>query len=153
MSNSSINQKLAARYPWIVKYHNLLGSFAYYINDQLEVAEAANAPQNTTSVRQEDGAYKITTTDSIKNLDTRRILKLPIPEMPRGMPLDEAKAVIEVLDSTLVADHARAVITSIFYELYAVEFTITGAQGKAECIAYNTLDALRQVCGHIALFS
>lgn len=61
-------------YPYIRAWCKMMGSFDYWLQDQLEQARADNAPQNAT-YRRDDGTWS--TTDNITNPDTRTQLGLP----------------------------------------------------------------------------
>jgi hypothetical protein len=61
-------------YPYIWAWGRRLGSFRYFIEDQVEQARADNAPQNAID-RNQDGTWS--TTDDITNPTTREALGLP----------------------------------------------------------------------------
>lgn len=64
---------LRRKYKWIVLWGGLMGSYTYYIDEQLYKAEATNAPETATYQKQ-DGSWN--TIDDIKNEDTRFALGL-----------------------------------------------------------------------------
>lgn len=66
---------LSAKYPWIQKWGQWMGSYQYYIDQQLELAEETNAPLNATSYNEETKHW--TTTDDIKQASMRFNLGLP----------------------------------------------------------------------------
>jgi hypothetical protein len=41
---------LSSKYPGIVAYCNYMGSFTYWVQDQLDKAQAANAPEDTYQI-------------------------------------------------------------------------------------------------------
>lgn len=61
------------RYPFIVRWGQLLGSYPYYVDQQCDEAAADNAPENAVYKR-DDGAWQ--TTDAIVNPTTRHELGL-----------------------------------------------------------------------------
>lgn len=64
-------------YPFIRLWGREMGSYAYYINDQVDLARKENAPENVIS-RDHDGTWK--TTDDILSDNTRKRLGLdPLP--------------------------------------------------------------------------
>jgi hypothetical protein len=60
-------------YPWIVKWSRHMGSFRYYIEQQVRLARADNAPANAI-YQAHDGRWM--TTDDITNTSTRELLGL-----------------------------------------------------------------------------
>lgn len=67
-------------YPWVRAYGQAMGSFPYYINDQVQLARRDRAPQNATR-RNDDGTWA--TTDDIVNPSMRADMGLPaLPEVP-----------------------------------------------------------------------
>lgn len=67
-------------YPWVRAYGRAMGSYPYYVNDQVAQARADNAPQNATR-RNDDGTWS--TTDDIINPTMRKDMGLPpLPEVP-----------------------------------------------------------------------
>lgn len=66
-------------YPYIRAWGKLLGSFHYYVREQVEQARADRAPTNATH-RKVDGTWA--TTDDITRAETRRQLGLePLPPL------------------------------------------------------------------------
>ncbi|EWM19623.1 hypothetical protein [Kutzneria sp. 744] len=64
-------------YPYVRAWGDLMGSYSYFINDQVMRARADGAPANATH-RRHDGTWA--TTDDILRSDTRRQLGLdPLP--------------------------------------------------------------------------
>jgi hypothetical protein len=71
---------LRLKYPWIVKYGRMLGSYDYYIDNQVERAEATNAPVNAIHEQTAVGGErtgKWATIDDVINPDARDRLGLP----------------------------------------------------------------------------
>jgi hypothetical protein len=58
-------------YPWIWRWGRLLGSFSYYIENEVKRAREDGAPQNAI-YRRNDGTWA--TTDDVTSEDTRRQL-------------------------------------------------------------------------------
>lgn len=73
----TINARLAKKYPLIVKWSHMMGSSAYYINQQLGLAHDTKAPEDATFYI---GNGKWSTAGDIKNPLTRRTLGLPALE-------------------------------------------------------------------------
>lgn len=66
--------RLREKYPWIVKWGRLLGSFAYYIDNQVHKAEADGAPTTAIYKREDEGWATI---DDITSPESRRSMGLP----------------------------------------------------------------------------
>ena len=64
-----VNKNLSEKYPFIVKWGQMMGSFPYYINNQLELAEETRAPENATFYDEGNNVWN--TTDGITNESTK----------------------------------------------------------------------------------
>lgn len=67
---------LADKYPYIVKWCRLMGSYEYYVDQQLEWAKEFNLPKNVISIERDRSvknkfAVKYSTTDDIKGNEVR----------------------------------------------------------------------------------
>jgi hypothetical protein len=62
-------------YEWIRKWGRMLGSYQYYIDDQIALARREQAPANAVHKNQ-DGRW--VTTDEITNVEARFALGLPL---------------------------------------------------------------------------
>jgi hypothetical protein len=70
-------QELRSKYPYIVRWGRMMGSYDYYIDNQCAQAEEDKAPTNAIYKRS-DGWR---TTDGITNEQTRHTLGLePLPK-------------------------------------------------------------------------
>ncbi len=65
-------RELSCRYPYIVAYDKIMGSFQYWTDMQLLNAELIGAPGHTVSCSE----IKFETLDSITNPDFRKLLNL-----------------------------------------------------------------------------
>ena len=74
-------------YEWIRKWGRFLGSYKYYIDDEVARARADHAPQN--AIYKHDGKWY--TTDSIISQTTRIALGLPLLE---GDALEAARTAL-----------------------------------------------------------
>ena len=55
--NGGMGMKDRERFPYIKPYCDLMGSFAYYVNDQYAAAKRMNAPRDVFAVSERDGTF------------------------------------------------------------------------------------------------
>lgn len=79
-----MDKNLAEKYPYIVWWGKSLGSFDYYIEAQLKLAEQTNAPV-TATYRQQDGTWA--TIEGITNPNTRDQLVRWCKRVGRPVPV------------------------------------------------------------------
>lgn len=66
-------KQLRTDYPLIVEWGRIMGSYPYYVNNQLRKAEELNAPKNTIYFEHETGSPR--TTDTMGNLELKKELE------------------------------------------------------------------------------
>lgn len=64
-----MSESLRKKYRHIVAWGSMMGSYAYYVNDQVARAEADGAPENAVFYSTDEDRWK--TYDEVKSLSTR----------------------------------------------------------------------------------